>query len=146
MMSKNNHKKQGFTIIEVVIVLAILGIVAGIAIPAFRDYIPRMRLRMAKDEVLATLRLARTRAFSERQTYQVIFEKPTNSYRVNPGGASKPLPQGISIANSFDIVYEFRPDRTAEMIPCDVTLVNARNKCVIFYLIPATGHIRIVEN
>lgn len=138
-------KGKGFTIIEVMVVIGILGIIAGITIPAFRDYIPRMRLRGARDEVLATLRLSRTKALSERQTYQVIFEKATNTYRMNPGGESKPLPQGIEIANSCDIVYEFRPDRTGAVIPAEVTLVNRRNKSVTFYLTEATGYIRVQE-
>ncbi|MDI6840569.1 MAG: prepilin-type N-terminal cleavage/methylation domain-containing protein [bacterium] len=138
-------RQKGFTVIETTLVLIILGIILGISMASYRNYIPRMRLNAAKDEVLATLRLAQTKAIAERKIYQVIFEKATNSYRINPDGESKPLPQGISIANSFDITYQFNPDHTAKMIPCDVTLVNPRNKSVIFYVIPATGYIRVKE-
>lgn len=141
--SKNN---KGFTIVELMTIIAVLGIIGSIAIPAFRDYIPRMRLRRARDEVLATLRFARIKALSERQTYQVIFERATNSYRVEPGGNSVPLPLGVSITNSTDITYEFRPDRTGATSPSsDVILVNERNKRVQFHLIEATGYIRVVE-
>lgn len=139
-------RDRGFTVIEIMTVIGILGIIMGIAIPIFRDYIPRIRLRTAGDEVLATLRLARTRALSERQICRVIFEKATNSYRIDPEGQSIRLPQGISIVNSFDIIYEFRPDRTAEIIPNqEVRFTNERNKGVTFHLIPATGYVRVEE-
>ncbi|MBI4722675.1 MAG: prepilin-type N-terminal cleavage/methylation domain-containing protein [Candidatus Stahlbacteria bacterium] len=147
-MSKKEYKKQGFTIIEIMTVVAILGIVAGIAIPTFRNYIPRMKLIMAKDEIIGAMRLARTKAITEKQVYQVIFVKgDPDSFRVEPGanGESTPLPTGVTIFDPYGIIYEFNPDRTARSIPHCGTLRNVKNKAITFRIIEATGYVQPIE-
>ena len=138
-------KKDGFTLIETMVVFVVLGIILGIAIPSFRNYIPRMRLREARDEVLSALQLAQTKAVSERRVYQVIFEG--DSYRFEPDitSALHYLPQGISITDSYGITFEFYQDHTARTFPCNLTIENRKHKSVIFSVIEATGYIKVEE-
>lgn len=62
---KNN---VGFTLIELMIVIAILGIVSAIAIPMYTGYIATARLAEAKNNI-AALRLAEEEFFLENNNY-----------------------------------------------------------------------------
>ncbi|MBI2785151.1 MAG: type II secretion system minor pseudopilin GspH [Legionella longbeachae] len=64
-MRKNN---QGFTLIEILIVLVIIGITFGFALIAFGDFGESRRIKFAAEQLANTLRLAQQQAILETST------------------------------------------------------------------------------
>lgn len=82
----NIRKQRGFTLIEVMIVVAILGILATVALPSYRDYITRGKI------VEATSKLADLRVKLE-QFYQDNRNYGTGGTCGNDGGVTRvPMP------------------------------------------------------
>ena len=64
-MRKNN---QGFTLIEILIVLVIIGITFGFALIAFGDFGESRRILFSAEQLVNTLRLAQQQAILETST------------------------------------------------------------------------------
>jgi type IV pilus assembly protein PilE len=72
MHLKNLPKARlGFTLIELMIAVAIIGILAAIAIPQYRDYVTRGRLADGVSG-LSTVRAQMERHFQDNRTYNSV--------------------------------------------------------------------------
>ena len=72
-------RQSGFTLIEMMIVIAVFAIVASIAIPNFMSLLPGIRLNGAARQVMGDLMAARMKAVKLNQRTKVFFD--TNGYQ-----------------------------------------------------------------
>lgn len=72
--------RRGFSIIELITVLVVVGVVAAITIPAYGGAIARYRLSQAKARLMSDIELARATAQGESRDKTIVFDPSANSY------------------------------------------------------------------
>jgi type IV pilus assembly protein PilA len=97
--------QQGFTLVELMIVVAIIGILAGIAVPAYQDYIVRSKV----SEGLGLASMAKT-AVSETLNSSGRFVSASNASYGLPSAASitGAYVSSVSIGLQGNVVVEYR--------------------------------------
>jgi len=66
-------KQTGFTLVEMLVVVVIVGIVASIAIPSFSATIKNRAISATTNEIISTLQTARSEAIKRSQSVRVCF-------------------------------------------------------------------------
>ena len=87
-------KEKGFTVLELLTILAIVGTLMTIAASSFHAYQQRTRLRSAAETMGAHIRQARWAARMQSARSTIVFDVPGRSYTIN-GSLMATLPRGI---------------------------------------------------
>ena len=87
----------GVTLLELLIVLAIMAIVAAIVVPMFGGGVSTGELKSAAREVAAGLRFARSEALATRQETRVLLDLERRTFRIERDARTHALPPQIEL-------------------------------------------------
>ena len=80
IMIKPPKKNTGFTLLEVMTVIAIIAIMVGIAIPAMTTWIPEFRLRSAARDIISCVQEMKMAAITKNKNTVVVFNLTADTY------------------------------------------------------------------
>ncbi len=81
--------KKGFTLIELMVVIGIIGIIVALAVPNFAGMQRRARIHAAAQEIAQDLRQIRERALSSGGQFQISFPDSHTYVVTKPDGNNK---------------------------------------------------------
>jgi prepilin-type N-terminal cleavage/methylation domain-containing protein len=96
-----HRQSSGVTLIEMMIVVALIGLIVGITFPAVSAGIDTLRMNEASSGIVSFFNDALNRADRGEQVVEITISKAQNMLQMRSGeGAARKLelPQGISIA------------------------------------------------
>ena len=99
-------KKEGFTLVEMMIVVSVIGLILAIGTPPFIQFLRHYQAKDAANIVMGVLRQARSRAIHEKNDYIVFFNLNNSSMTIldDDGG-------GNGNRNSVKLVSEKNSQR-----------------------------------
>ncbi len=108
----DERRCRGFTLVEMMLVVTILGIVAAVVIPTLDSTSGQASLESVARLVAADLRLARQASVQYNTSYTVTFDLTANTYQITQTGSGHPPP----------LVDPLSPDSNLSMV--DLTVVG----------------------
>ena len=120
-------RQAGVTLLELLIVIALMGIVAALVVPMFGGPVSTSELRATARQLAAGLRLARSEAVSERRETFLVVDVAGKRFKVDREAREHALPSKVDLklfTAQNDLVSELIRARVADAPLTEVQLLS----------------------
>ena len=108
-MLNRRRSQRGFTLIEIMISLTVLGILLMVALPSFGTWLQNQQLRAASEATLNGLQVARAAAIQRNLLVQFQSSPPGTGWRVTEAGTANLVQSRSPDEGSPNAVLEVTP-------------------------------------
>jgi general secretion pathway protein H len=146
-------RKRGVTLVELVVVMAIIALGAVLVVPNLGTWINYYRLRSATRDITSALRTAQMKAVSNNISYRVTFDTGANSFVLEyqasggfkPEGPRQQLPPGVTLTDvSFSGGKAYAVfNRDSSSSSGHVTIANSKGMRRTITVSSTTGRVRV---
>lgn len=139
--------QSGVTLLEMLIVVTLIALLAGVSYPSISSGIESLRLRSASDSIVAFLNTAIDRADRRQQAVEIRISPRENGLSARSADAvfarDLALPPDVHMANPSDARFLLYPGGTVP--PITIELVSTGGRHRIVRVDPITG-VPMAEN
>jgi prepilin-type N-terminal cleavage/methylation domain-containing protein len=96
---EHNTSNAGFSLIELTIVVALVGMLAMVGFPTMQDWLDRYRVRTSAEQLASMIQLQRMRAVSQNGDFSIEFDAAAGSYQLYQGTAAT----GTALNNAWQL-------------------------------------------
>lgn len=155
-------RQAGFTAVEVVVVMMVVGVAMLASVPAFSRFMQTNGLKGSAEQMAGHMKLARQQAVSEGVPYLVVFNQQANTYAIvrdsNGNGvpnSGEPVRGPIALPNNINMsnpssggfaasAVQLRPDGTASQSG-NLVFNNKRGNAYRLTLLGPTATVQIAK-
>jgi len=134
-----SRQNDGFTFIELVLVILIISSLAALAVPGFRRTFNNMQFEQVSSDISGVLNYAAANAIFKRTECRVIIDKDKQCFYVEGTSRVYGMPRGIKIDSDKESVL-FYPDGRSQSIT--ITL-SGTDKIRTFSTEGTRGYVKI---
>jgi type IV fimbrial biogenesis protein FimT len=141
-----NTSGRGFTLIELIVAMAVLGILAAVAAPAIGEYLATQRLKGAAEELQTDLQFARMESVQRNASITVTLA--STGYTIAQGATtikSVTLGSGSNVSAGTTMVATFDPVRSTASVTNgpDITVANTATARTLRVSLSTMGRVSI---
>jgi prepilin-type N-terminal cleavage/methylation domain-containing protein len=97
---------RGFTLVELLIVMGIIGLVVGMSLPAMVGFGRQARLKTTTRQLMGLVSLARSLAISSREDHAVVLDAPAGRVQVMNLASGEAREEMVRLPSSVTVEFQ----------------------------------------